>query len=538
MRALRQQIMAYQPQDEREARAQQEILQQWDTLGAEIFQRPDAGHFTTSAIILNPALDKMLMVYHNIYQSLGWTGGHADGAEDLLQKAIEESQEETGITEVTPVSSAILSLDCLPVKEHYKKGRLVAAHTHYNVTYGFIASEKQPLRIKPDENSQVCWVALLGWQSKCKEPHMIPVYEKLIARVKEKTAVKRQAYQQLPAVLLPWYAQNARQLPWREDKEPYHIWLSEIMLQQTRVEAVKGYYQRFLQQLPDIAALAAAPEDLLLKLWEGLGYYTRVRNLQKAAQIIMTQYDGVFPERYEDILALPGIGDYTAGAIASICFDQPTPAVDGNVLRVVSRITENFGNVLAPAVKKEIAANLSSVYPDGAQAYTFNQSLMELGATVCLPNGAPKCDICPMRRWCAAYANDSWDVLPQKEAKKKRRVEQKTVFVLQCQQRRAVEKRSASGLLAGLWQFPNVEGSLDTQQALDLAATWGVQPLAVKKVTQGKHIFSHVEWHMMCYYLQCGAENDSFVWADEQQLQQEIALPTAFKIFYETKSEW
>lgn len=187
---------------------------------------------------------------------------------------------------------------------------------------------------------------------------MIPVYEKLIARVKEKTAVKRQAYQQLPAVLLPWYAQNARQLPWREDKEPYHIWLSEIMLQQTRVEAVKGYYQRFLQQLPDIAALAAAPEDLLLKLWEGLGYYTRVRNLQKAAQIIMTQYDGVFPERYEDILALPGIGDYTAGAIASICFDQPTPAVDGNALRVVSRITENFGNVLAPAVKKRNSGKL------------------------------------------------------------------------------------------------------------------------------------------------------------------------------------
>ncbi len=176
------------------------------------------------------------------------------------------------------------------------------------------------MTVKPDENSQVCWVALQDWQQQCSEPHMIPVYEKIIGRIQQIMAEKQQRYARLPEVLLPWYAQNARQLPWRADKEPYHIWLSEIMLQQTRVEAVKGYYQRFLQQLPDIAALAAAPEDVLLKLWEGLGYYSRVRNLQKAAQIIMEQYDGVFPADYGAIRALPGIGDYTAGAIASICF--------------------------------------------------------------------------------------------------------------------------------------------------------------------------------------------------------------------------
>lgn len=533
MRGLRQQITAYVPQSIDEVQAKTEILAQWDRLGAEMLQRWEEGHFTVSSIILNPAMDKMLMVYHNIYQSLAWTGGHADGTENLLQKAIDEAKEETGITEVIPISSTILSLDCLPVSAHKKKGKPVAAHVHYNVAYGLLASEKQTLRVKPDENSQVCWVALDDWRAQCSEPHMIPVYEKIISRIKELQSVKQYHYQQLPATLLPWYAQNARQLPWRQDKEPYHIWLSEIMLQQTRVEAVKGYYQRFLQQLPDIAALAAASENQLLKLWEGLGYYTRVRNLQKAAQVIMTQYNGIFPQSYQDILALPGIGAYTAGAIASICFDQPTPAVDGNVLRVISRITEHFGNVLSPAVKKEITENLAAVYPKGAQAYTFNQSLMELGATVCLPNGAPKCDVCPMQQGCMAYRNESWDVLPQKEAKQKRRVEQKTVFVLQCGQHKAVEKRAATGLLAGLWQFPNVDGTLNVQQALDLASAWGVQPLTVEKVVPGKHIFTHVEWHMVCYYLQCKTENDMFMWVDGRQFQQEIALPTAFKMFLE-----
>ncbi|MBP3625770.1 MAG: A/G-specific adenine glycosylase, partial [Peptococcaceae bacterium] len=159
---------------------------------------------------------------------------------------------------------------------------------------------------------------------------------------------KKECYEQLPELLLPWFAQNARILPWRADKEPYHIWLSEIMLQQTRVEAVKGYYQRFLDTLPDIKALAEAPEDLLLKLWEGLGYYSRVRNLQKAAKVIMQEHNGVFPSEYEAILKLPGIGTYTAGAIGSICFDIPEPAVDGNVLRIISRITENYSDVLNP----------------------------------------------------------------------------------------------------------------------------------------------------------------------------------------------
>ena len=531
MITLREQIDTYVPHTEDEQAAKAHILHQWDVMGDQIFARPDEGHFTASSIILNKERTHMLMVYHNIYDSFAWTGGHADGEQNLLHKAMEEAKEETGIVSLIPLTGAVLSIDVLPVKAHKKRGKDVAAHQHYNIAYGFIASDKDPLQVKPDENSQVCWIALDEWQSKCKEPHMIPVYAKIIDRMQQIATQKQNSYAQLPSLLLPWYAKNARKLPWREDKDPYHIWLSEIMLQQTRVEAVKGYYQRFLEQLPDIPSLAEAPEDVLLKLWEGLGYYSRVRNLQKAAQVIMAEHNGVFPKDYKTMLALPGIGEYTAGAIGSICFDLPEPAVDGNVLRIISRITENYGNVLSPGTKKEVTAALRQIYPTGDDAYTFNQSMMELGATVCVPNGAPKCDICPVQQICMAYARKTWNLLPQKEAKKKRKIAYKTVFVLQSGGKTAVEKRPPSGLLAGLWQYPNVEGTLDVQAALNQAATWQVRPQAVQKELHDKHIFTHVEWHMVCYYLQCESENTLFTWVNDDELQHEIALPTAFKKF-------
>ena len=531
MKTLREQIEMYTSDHIEEMQAKMLILQQWDAMGDTIFERPELGHFTASSIVLNTERTHMLMVYHNIYDSFAWTGGHADGEQDLLQKAMEEAKEETGIKTIVPLSSAILSIDHLPVKEHLKKGRKVEAHSHYNIAYGFIASDKQTLVVNPDENSRVAWVSLDDWKSQCKEPHMIPIYEKIIARMLEVDQTKQSCYAQLPNILIPWFAQNARKLPWREDKDPYHIWLSEIMLQQTRVEAVKGYYQRFLEQLPDIQSLAEAPEDLLLKLWEGLGYYSRVRNLQKAARMIMEQYQGIFPTDYDDILSLPGIGEYTAGAIGSICFDIPEPAVDGNVLRIISRITENFQDVLSPNTKKQVTNALRQIYPSGADAYTFNQSMMELGATVCLPNGAPKCELCPVCHICMAYSNQSWHLLPQKEPKKKRKIEQKTVFVLQCNGKVAVEKRPHSGLLAGLWQYPNVSSALNIQEALNQAALWNVKPVAVEKEIHDKHIFTHVEWHMVCYYLICECESESFVWVDNGALQSEIALPTAFKRF-------
>ena len=229
----------------------------------------------------------------------------------------EEAQEETGIEKVLPVSSEIISIDVLPVQAHSKNGKEIKGHIHYNITYGLLASDKEPLMVNADENSKVSWIPLSQWQQYCSESHMIPVYEKILLRIKQILQRRQEILARLPDNLLPWYAEYARILPWLQTRDPYYVWLSEIMLQQTRVEAVKGYYQRFLEQLPDIASLADASEELLLKLWEGLGYYSRVRNMQKAAKIIMTEYHGVFPSEYQAIRALPGIGDYTAGAIAS-----------------------------------------------------------------------------------------------------------------------------------------------------------------------------------------------------------------------------
>ena len=227
--------------------------------------------------------------------------------------------------------------------------------------------------------------------------------------------------EQLPGLLLPWFAEHRRDLPWRRDREPYHVWLSEIMLQQTRVEAVRGYYLRFLERLPDIAALASAPEDVLLKLWEGLGYYSRVRNLQKAAQCVMEQHGGEFPQELSAIRALPGIGDYTAGAIASICFEAPTAAVDGNVLRVILRLTVCADSPADVRVRRRIGEELSAVYPAG-HCGDFTQALMELGATVCLPNGAPQCGACPLRALCEAHAQGTELQFPTKPPKKPRRI--------------------------------------------------------------------------------------------------------------------
>ena len=260
----------------------------------------------------------------------------------------------------------------------------------------------------------------------------------------------------LPQVLLPWYEANRRDLPWRQDKNPYHIWVSEIMLQQTRVEAVKGYYARFLRELPTIHDLANAPEDMLHKLWEGLGYYSRVRNLKKAAEVIVNTYGGEFPKTYEEVIALPGIGPYTAGAICSIAYDEKNPAVDGNVLRVMSRILADHTPVNDPAARKKAETILKEIYPD--RAGDFTQALMELGATVCGPNQKPDCQSCPCKDLCQGRKQGIAQSLPVRAEKKPRKILQKTVFVLDCDDCFALEKRPSKGLLAGLWQFPNTEG--------------------------------------------------------------------------------
>ena len=336
---------------------------------------------------------------------------------------------------------------------------------------------------------------------------------------------------QLPNALLPWYRENKRDLPWRYDKEPYHVWLSEIMLQQTRVEAVKGYYVRFLDELPTIESLSQCDDDLLHKLWEGLGYYSRVRNLKKAAIQIMELHGGIFPQEYEKIRALPGIGDYTAGAICSICFDMPRAAVDGNVLRVVSRLTEDDTPIDLPVQKKAVTAALEAVYP--TESGEFTQALMELGATLCGPNWAPRCEVCPCRSFCGGAIHGTAQQFPVKLPKKDKRVEEKTVFILSCDGRYALEKRPDSGLLAGLWQFPNVSGKLETAQALDMLQTMGLRPHEVIKQIERKHIFTHIRWEMRGIYLEVAEEADGFTWLTGQQIEATTALPTAFRQFWE-----
>lgn len=335
---------------------------------------------------------------------------------------------------------------------------------------------------------------------------------------------------QLPESLLSWYDGCARVLPWRDEPTAYHVWISEIMLQQTRVSAVLPYYRRFLEELPDVQALAEVDEEKLLKLWEGLGYYNRARNLQKAARVVMEEHGGAFPGAYEALLRLPGIGDYTAGAIASIAFHQRVPAVDGNVLRVLARITADGGDILDAKVKTRFRDWLSEVQPADRPG-DFNQALMELGAMVCVPNGAPHCDECPARAFCRARLENTWAVLPVKKKKTARRVEDMTVFVLLGPRGVALQKRGDTGLLAGLWEFPNVPGTLGEHAAGEQIAMWGLSASAWEKQLEGKHIFTHVEWHMRCYVLQVTGEGpETFFWADRDGLAN-CAVPSAFAKF-------
>lgn len=336
---------------------------------------------------------------------------------------------------------------------------------------------------------------------------------------------------ELPALLLPWYEKNHRILPWRADREPYHIWLSEIMLQQTRVEAVKGYYTRFLEQLPTIEDLASCDDDVLHKLWEGLGYYSRVRNLKKAAQIIVSQYHGIFPDQYQQVLALPGIGSYTAGAICSIAYNRATPAVDGNVLRLYSRLTNDPSPIDLPATKKVATVALAAIYP--REAGCFTQALMELGATICGPNRKPDCPNCPCLGICLAAKYGTAEHLPVKSPKKEKRQEDRTVFILCCDGRYALEKRPERGLLAGLWQFPNCPGKLDHQQALEMMENMGLRPRNLLREVSRKHIFTHIQWNMTGIYLEVSQPISRFQWFTPEQINTQAALPTAFRLFWE-----
>lgn len=367
---------------------------------------------------------------------------------------------------------------------------------------------------------------------------------------------------QIVIPLLDWYHANKRKLPWRQDNDPYRIWISEIMLQQTRVEAVLPYYERFMERCPTVSSLAACDDEELFKLWEGLGYYSRARNLKKAAQIICSQYHGQFPMQFEDILTLPGIGVYTAGAVSSIAFGQARAAVDGNVLRVITRLTENSQDITDAGFRRHITEELEKIYP-AQERGDFTQSLMELGAVVCLPNGTPKCEQCPLNSLCGAFQRGTQMLYPVKRPKKARKLEEITVLLLCCkenfleesQEQIAVRKREQKGVLSGLWELPNLEGFFTEKQILgrleEMGPALGLCNFRVSRKTNTRHIFTHVEWQMECMMIECEADrheskpdkcepdkctaderndnNASLIWVTRKQLKTEIALPTAFK---------
>ena len=346
--------------------------------------------------------------------------------------------------------------------------------------------------------------------------------------------------------LLAWYDRSARVLPWRGESDPYRIWLSEIMLQQTQAETVKGYYARFLARFPTVEALAAAPEDEVLKLWEGLGYYSRARNLKKCAQVLVEQYGGKLPADHGELLKLPGIGPYTAGAIASIAFGLPVPAVDGNVLRVWARITGCTDDIALDATKRlftwEIAAllELMSRSTGDFRAGDYNQALMELGATVCVPNGAPLCGHCPMNHRCEALSEGLTGLIPVKSVKKPRRREERTILVIRDGERFFFRKRPSKGLLAGLYEFPGAEGFLTQEQAVDAVRALGFDPVRAVPLPAGKHIFTHIEWHMEAWEVRVSGfpaelpaeKRDSAILVTKEELSQ-FAVPSAFRTWTE-----
>ena len=331
---------------------------------------------------------------------------------------------------------------------------------------------------------------------------------------------------QTTASIIAWYAQHKRDLPWRKGKDPYRIWISEIMLQQTRIEAVIPYYGRFLNELPDVNALAQVPDDRLMKLWEGLGYYSRARNLKRAAQTVMEQYGGVMPQTAAELKRLPGIGDYTAGSIASIAYGQPEPAVDGNVMRVMSRLFADGGDIMEPKNRKAVTDKLRAIYPSGDAAALLTEGLMELGERICIPNGQPLCGECPAASSCLAHAKGEETQYPVRSAKKERRIEQKTVLLLHCDGKYALQKRPEKGLLAGLWSFPMADGHLTEQNAADL-----FHADSAKSVGKAKHIFTHVEWHMTGYRIECKEFSQEYVWVTPEEIETLYSVPTAFKYF-------
>jgi len=333
-------------------------------------------------------------------------------------------------------------------------------------------------------------------------------------------------------ILLLWYNDNARCLPWRDNPSPYRVWISEIMLQQTRVETVIPYFKRFIKELPNVQMLANADEQILLKLWEGLGYYHRVKNLKATACTIVQDYNGIIPSDFEQLIKLPGIGRYSAGAIASIAYGVRIPAIDGNVLRVMARITANDSDISQKEVKNYIEKIVAEILPAG-HISEFNQALMELGATICLPNGAPKCEICPAHNTCKSCELGLTAQLPVKTKRKPRRIEERSVFLIFSNGKFAIRRRAAGGLLPLLWEYPNANGSLTAEECETVLQNWNIDFSKMKTLKNAKHVFTHIEWQMKGYlvYAKSYRSTDDIIWVTPEEIASRYALPSAFHAY-------
>ncbi len=349
-------------------------------------------------------------------------------------------------------------------------------------------------------------------------------------------AARRKRLQAMEAPLLAWYQSRARVLPWRKNRDPYRIWVSEIMLQQTRVEAVKPYFERFMEAFPSVRQLAEADDDRLMKMWEGLGYYSRARNLKAAARIIVEKYGGCLPASFAELKDLPGIGSYTAGAVASIAYGLPVPAVDGNVLRVVSRILGDREDIKKTSVKTRMERELGQVIPKDEPG-NYNQALFEVGALVCVPGGEPKCGECPLHELCLSGKNGWWREIPVKSAPRPRRVEERTVFLIEREDKVLIRRRPPKGLLASLYELPSVPGHMEREEALEFLGVEPCMVIAAKELPSSRHVFSHVEWHMVGCLVVLEREASvpdvfpgAFL-ADKKALKREYALPSAFSAY-------
>ena len=454
-----------------------------------------------------------------------------------------ESAEEKAFIEVKGVTleeDGVVRFPDAPSERAVKHvGELIAAKkAGYKVYVIFVIQMKDVKYFLPNWGTQPAFgEALLkarraGVEIVALDCHVTPDSLEIAERVPVYLEEREAVAAGLSTPLLAYYDAHRRILPWREEPTPYRVWVSEIMLQQTRVEAVKPYFARFMEALPDIKSLAEAEEEQLLKLWEGLGYYSRVRNLGKAAQKVMSDYNGVMPSEVEELLKLPGIGSYTAGAISSIAYGKVAPAVDGNVLRVMSRIFKDDRDVLNTQVKKDwemlLTCTMSKERPGD-----FNQAMMEIGAMVCIPNGAPKCDICPFAGICQAHLCGEELQYPYKAPKKQREIEERTVLILRDEDKTAIVKRPDKGLLAGMYEFPVMNGHVAEDKVINYLKEQGLNTLWIIPLEDAKHIFSHKEWHMKGYMVRVdelsrGDVPADWLFVEPKETKVGYPIPTAY----------